>query len=477
LLQTDYGRDIPDNLQPSEDVELVLPLGRFDEVIAGGVADLLKSVKPWGESPLYLAMTEALGDFAGDEPETAKSIVVITDGANYQFNSQRPRRKADVLAAAAGRNVPIHIVGFQIPEDEAAQARREFTDLARQTGGSFTSVESATALVESLRQLLSDRQFRLLDQRGSELGTATLGVPIVVTPPPEAPRPFTLAFEAIRAPLVLAGGEALEFTLDRDGGRVIVPPFTAGNPRFVPLVQGLQQRDSGLQLGLHRPVWQRQGVQFTISLQSAAGESVPRPAAAWIEITPLRDRGRPAGDPYLFYDANWEPDRPVPVLKLLAAGWPADAREALVHAWLRPSPPDHQWDMRIGDLASRRAGDDATLEGLPGVELQVRIRRPKAAGEAVYVHVVERHASDSPGIHSLQVTVFPPGRRVVHLFDPRDRVVVHTFEFVAGAETAVADYPLRLVQREVLHRDAWHLKEAARVSVGDPGEVLQGVVP
>ena len=91
LRQTDYARPIPDDLRPSEDVETVLPLGRFDSVVAGGVFDLMKSLKPWGETPLYLSVIQAVGEFAADEPGTEKSIVVITDGANYQFNSPNPK--------------------------------------------------------------------------------------------------------------------------------------------------------------------------------------------------------------------------------------------------------------------------------------------------------------------------------------------------------------------------------------------------
>ena len=72
LRQSDYARPIPDDLRPSEDVEMVLPLGRFDQVVAGGVFDLMKTLKPWGETPLYLSLVDAIGEFAHDEPGTEK---------------------------------------------------------------------------------------------------------------------------------------------------------------------------------------------------------------------------------------------------------------------------------------------------------------------------------------------------------------------------------------------------------------------
>ena len=57
--QTDYKGTIPDNLTPSEDVEIVQPLGRFDGGVANKVDELLNSLKPWGETPLYLADVSA----------------------------------------------------------------------------------------------------------------------------------------------------------------------------------------------------------------------------------------------------------------------------------------------------------------------------------------------------------------------------------------------------------------------------------
>ncbi|MCY2995263.1 MAG: VWA domain-containing protein, partial [Planctomycetota bacterium] len=77
LRQTTYARPIPPGLSPAEDVELILPLGRFDSVIAGQVAELLQSVKPWGQTPLYRSLVEALHDFDSDEPGTDQHIVII----------------------------------------------------------------------------------------------------------------------------------------------------------------------------------------------------------------------------------------------------------------------------------------------------------------------------------------------------------------------------------------------------------------
>ena len=123
LGQNNYARPIPDDLRPSEDVEMCSP-GALRSIAASGVFDLMKTLKPWGETPLYLALTEAVGEFAKDEPGTEKSIVVITDGVNYQFNSPNPKTRADVVAAIGSSKIPIYIVGFGISQSESDEAAR-----------------------------------------------------------------------------------------------------------------------------------------------------------------------------------------------------------------------------------------------------------------------------------------------------------------------------------------------------------------
>ncbi|WP_410970438.1 hypothetical protein, partial [Salmonella sp. SAL4458] len=78
-------------------------------------------------------------------------IVVITDGKNYQFNAPRESQPqlADVLSAAQRAKIAIHMVGFEMADDEARVAAREFTQIAARTGGSYVPVSGATELLDS----------------------------------------------------------------------------------------------------------------------------------------------------------------------------------------------------------------------------------------------------------------------------------------------------------------------------------------
>jgi hypothetical protein len=99
ITQSEYQGEKAEGLAPSEDVELVQPLGRFDRSEAEKIRQRLQSVQPWGETPLYLALMQALDDFGSEAQNTRKSIVVITDGENYQslFNPGGPKPEASTI--------------------------------------------------------------------------------------------------------------------------------------------------------------------------------------------------------------------------------------------------------------------------------------------------------------------------------------------------------------------------------------------
>src|SRR5690606_25266612 len=86
LRQVRYKNPIPSEQRPYDDVETALPLGRFDGSVAGPLFELMETLAPWGETPLYLAMIEAARQFTAGDAAYSQSIVVITDGVNNQFN-------------------------------------------------------------------------------------------------------------------------------------------------------------------------------------------------------------------------------------------------------------------------------------------------------------------------------------------------------------------------------------------------------
>ncbi|HKD37809.1 MAG TPA: vWA domain-containing protein [Pirellulales bacterium] len=474
LQQTDYARPIPDDLRPSEDVETVLPLGRFDSVVAGGVFDLMKTLKPWGETPLYLSVIQAINQFSTDEPGTEKSIVVITDGANYQFNSPSPKRRDDVMTAMGDHKIPVDIVGFGIPAAEQAEASREFSALAEQTGGSFTPVSSGTSLVKSLETLLGPKLFTVSDGAGQQIGRGQVGTAVTVNPKPIGPHSYSIAMGPLTDEIQLSGGEAAELLLGADGHSLESVGFDKGEPRFGPLVE-TSGSPSGLRLGVHRPVHEAGGVRFPISIQRADRQFAPRPVESWIEVTPILDERRAAPSKYVFYDPNFEPGTTVPVLNWLAADWPTAAKQASVIGWIKydRTPPD--WVVKIGDVANQvpANGTGHTLSGLPGLTYQVRSRPGDKPGSPLRVAVIERHSDDAADVAGLRVEIIPQPVHVVHRFDAENHLVVHIFELDEASQQAVNNYELHFTSRESTQKGALQLADPIARDVTDSSDVIR----
>lgn len=487
LQQHTYAGPIPDDLKPFDDVEVVLPLGRFDPSLAAKVTEQLATTLPWGESPIYLSLVQALQQFSNEPPDSEQSIILITDGVNYQFNPNAASRKTadDVLAARGKQAISINIVGFGIPSENKAEADREFGRIAKETSGQYFNVNEARALVDSLENLRGPGVWHLRETGGADRH-ANVGTSIIVRPPPAVPTGFIAAFDRLSQSIELAGGEALELQISRDRERLESVRYELNSPRFLPLIQFSQQgpqltpqpasvaepqqESTGVILGIHRPTRLREGVQFEVSIQREDQAVLPRPAEVWLEISPVIPAGRTAPGNSIFYDANYEPKTPVPVLKWLSPAWPADARQARVQFWCKSQPTLPLIEVPIGPTMTRAAAHTIAIPQLPGVSYQIR----QQIGDEFQVGVVERHSVDSGGVDQVKVglncAVQP--LRIVHRFDHHNRLVLHTFYFRKADAELAAKGTVRFWSRADLQKGAWRLEIPAVIDIASPGELI-----
>lgn len=478
LPQVDYARPIPTDLLPADDVELVLPLGRFDSVAAGQVRRLLTSVKPWGETPLYLAMVQAVRDFALDKPGTEKSLVVITDGVNNQFNPspESAKTRQDVLQERGPAPIRIHIVGFGIPAAEQAEAVREFEALAEETDGSFHQATSVGALLSQLESLLGYGEYAVLDAHDREIATAPVDVPVQLDAPRQT-EPYQLAWEQLREPLALSGGEAAELEIDATGRFLLSLPYEVGAPVFRPLVAGAQETQAKLNFGVHQPIRLENQVRLPFSFQREDRHFTPRPAEVWIEVTPRsgdRLRTFPA---FLFYDADYVGQKRVPLLDWNADRWPAAADRAEVRVFAKATKTPATAVVPLADVADRTpaSGEGHVVDGVPGFTYQVRTRRD-VDGFPLRIRLLERHAADSSGVGAVKVELVPTPQRIIRQFDAENGLVLHTFYF-GGLDRAVLDAAqIHFTTRKDLETDAWMIAQPVSVPVAASRDVLE-VVP
>ena len=306
--QTNYQGEIPDDLQPAEDVEEVLELGRFNSDLADQVAKRLESVKPWGQTPLFLGLVKAIDAFDRDDPDSEKSIVIITDGRNYQFTpsvnplggfvAQTPQ--SAVIQRLDGRRIRINIVSLALQDaTDVAAAEAELDDLAEKTRGRHVAVSSAGELIREVREAIGPGEYTLVDEQGRPAARASanaretddavstvLDRSLWVTPSPRVPTEYRLQLDQIDEGLEVWPGAAVELGIAADGQSLRAIPFDKGQAAFARI--GPQQSHT---VRVHTPVLREGNVSLRVSLQDNTQLTTRPPEFLWLRISPLRGDG------------------------------------------------------------------------------------------------------------------------------------------------------------------------------------------
>ncbi len=484
LTQPNYPDPIPNDLVPSRDVEKILPLGRFTAEMVGGVANKLSQIVPWGQSPLYLSIIESFQDFDADDDTTAKSIVVITDGDNFQFNaSGRPGGEPvaitsieEVLRAWNTKKVPLFILGVGVSNAENAAARKNLFDLAERTEGKYYDIENGSDLLRALSEQLSLGTYTVskLDlKRNNSVPTpvseAKLNTPVEIKPITSAP--YEVSFQSISKTVQFQGGESLELYLNEDGQDIVGKPFDRGSPIAATLVR--QGENARITARVHRPSQLKNGFNFPISLQDPDNYFTPRPTQLWIEVTPVASAESPR-QTYFFYDANFEPKMPVPLVSWNASNWPANATAAEVRVWAKFGPTPNLQSIQLEQVirSRQRYAEGIALDGVEGVNLSVTIIANRGDSAGLVLQVTESHSDRSKGVGSIRVgleseeSIVPS--RVTRRFEPANSMAVHTFEFDAMSAQAFQESSqsrIAIQSRAAVQLGAWQLQSGQPIHV------------
>ncbi|MFM7520232.1 MAG: vWA domain-containing protein [Planctomycetota bacterium] len=453
----------PFTLVPGDDVEQVLPMQALTPAAAERIGMILAPVEPGGETPLYLAISEAIRtDFDGGRTDLPGHVLVVTDGANDQTGGRFVTAAAveDQLARKNGRRrVPLRVdvVGFGFAPNGMDRASRmdDVRNLATGSGGRYYEAANADSLADSLRASLRVMRWQLRGADGPA-ETAALGssLPLPV-PLGGRPRSYEAVLDSGSSPprrrFEVEGGEALDLHVVGGGRRLEFRRYDGGTE------QGLRDSRTNLVdpsdprravfIGAHLASRAGDAVRFPLSVQNAeATEFSPRPVEGWIEVAPRSSAGA-VGGPFVFYDLAYQPNRPVPVLDLLATRWPNSADQAEIRAWLRftPTPPDIA--VTLADLPP---GVERRLEmaSLPGSEIRVTLA-PAEAADRVQVSVLETHpATLADRLPSLRVAVTPDCLRATHVLEPETGRVRHEFTVQARGGHVSADNQLLITDKQ-----------------------------
>jgi Mg-chelatase subunit ChlD len=385
----------PANLQPFEDIETVLPMGRFGRIEQGMIDERLRWVKPWGETPLYLSIIEGLRQFETLSADVTKTMIVITDGLNYQFNPTPEKQTLlqDVLNAVVGQDVAIHLVGFGLADQHVAQARQEFSRISFATGGSAdVTVRDAGRLRSHLRSLYQPARFSIEGQPGTR-SLAEVGQPIMLpTPAAEGDR-YELRFAAARSLLSVWGGEKLVFRPAEDGTLRVVADLPE---RAV----SLQARDSGhaspCEIVASRPVWKGSQLVVRWSLRQRDGQFTPRPRFGYFHLTPLDSSGTDVDAAAVCMGPADVPGQPLPTWEFRIADWPRSAVTLRLEGWVCPESVAADSSESIATLLEMQSRSEA-WQPLPDTSVSWQIRQDGST-----VTLAERYqtAPAEPGLWS-----------------------------------------------------------------------------
>lgn len=453
-----FAGALPPGLRPSQDVELVVPLRRFDLGSAQAAISRIESVEPWGQSPLYLSTLSALNGFGTSNVESNPHVIVITDGGNYQFipSGERgiePTTTDAVLAAAERTGASVSILGLAMGNSTERTAAVEFRELCRATEGNFYSLHDSTNLNQRLRDILDPGTFSLQDLSQQDQHQAPLNS-VIRIPAPEEDSEFLIEYESAQETLNLQGGEAIQMHLSEDHSEIRAYPYDENVVARDNMVTN-SGAIAGYVTRIHQPrIDDRRTMSFSVSWQRREGDPATnhsvwrhttRPCRIWIDVDPISDKGIELGPTYTFYDGNFVPGQPVPRLDLSATKWPIGASKGRVRIWSSyddvgsdiqlTSPSIESSPNRDGIHQSIRVKDLGS-SGIPIADGVIMCRNPVEVGQvdsANRLRFVLDFIDDSISVSSWRVdlpeTIKHSADRIKRQFDHENRIAVHTFYF------------------------------------------------
>ena len=474
----------PFSLLPGNDVEQIIDMQPLSPVEVLRIRSLVDAIKPGGETPLYLAINEALrADFAGPNPGPGH-ILVVTDGANDQTGGTITTY-SDVLRTLSRTNfrrpepVRIDVIGFNLMPGKYDRELRlqELKSLAKDSAGKFFEATDPAKLAASLRQSLrivrwhveggaASRQDVEIDEAFRlplSIGGRTETYDVMLNAGSSSPRRRVAVSGAEGLELFVAGrGRGLEFRRYEGGTE-----------------QGLRDSQENLRdpvdpsrrwfIGAHLAKREGTTVSFPISLQNGDPTSFsPRPVEMWVEVTPKTASGV-AVSPYIFYDIAYEPSRPVPVMNLVAKHWPAVATSANIKTWFRFVAATPEVSIAMNELVP---GVERVFEiqSLPGSFVRMTVLPPTLPNE-LRLNVIETHPSPTAEhLPCLRVAVSPGCQKAVHITEPGTGRVRHEFIVATVDGQLASDVRVTISDRQRIVADAITLPlvDGVRASLGVP---------
>ncbi|HEV3023609.1 MAG TPA: hypothetical protein VGX76_14140, partial [Pirellulales bacterium] len=222
-LEQTLGFKVLADLLPGDDVELARPLTKLLPADLDPLFVRLAAAKPWGESPLYLAIERALESLNRNASAADTTVVVLTAGLNEQWIAKQASKKERVVGAAERRPVPVHIVALGRGDKPRRQHDAELKQVAAATRGSYLRVDTADAVEEAIAAALRGGHGAAGHDESTATASDTSHVQSVSAPPARLAKhaiegTLTYGGRAVRrAKVTIEGGAASTAVTDSSG--------------------------------------------------------------------------------------------------------------------------------------------------------------------------------------------------------------------------------------------------------------------
>ncbi len=395
----------------------------------------------------------------------------------------------DALTRPENRDIRLDVVGFLLPErgpeleqalgEDAKSYNMSVADikasydelgrLAAQAHGGFHSVMAPMRMTEKLEETLRLSRYAVhRDGTAAEPALRELNEPWpIALDRAEVARSGGLPYVAsvpsrgATARVVLSGLEAVQLWLSDDEKRLVHRRYEDGLRQFRENVVDPLDAQRRLFVAAHLPTVKGNRVEFYFSVQNQAAEQFSaRPVESWVEIRPVLPAGA-KGPLYLFYDMQYKPDCPVPVLQCAAPDWPEAAEEADVQLACKfaRTPPEQT-----------TAAEETRTLTFEGATLEIRPQPNSTQGQPRIV-VLERLAAGAE-LNGLKVEVVPEPVMAVHQYIPEAGIVRHTFTLAREGAVRGASPAVRVTSRRQALKDAVSVPLRVRIPQSGRGRLV-----
>jgi len=156
------------NEKADTDSELVIPVGPLNPA---AFMSKVRSLKSKGKTPLTYSIDEVIKDIAGVDTELDLVTIILTDGGE-STRGARPFEAAARLAASR-RGMKVHILGFDINEDDW---KEQLEKTAAAGHGQYFHVKKSGDLMNALQLVtVGTTDYVLKDKTGTEIYRGKVG--------------------------------------------------------------------------------------------------------------------------------------------------------------------------------------------------------------------------------------------------------------------------------------------------------------